>query len=168
MGESSTTIVENMKRWAHSVEAGVTKPDSDKVPDAYKLPDDFDFEQAKPEFKLIVFKKTLEEIFRILYEHDDYEIFPPASLSRIKRGLIDTRKGFYALLGLRIPKEVDTKIKEVLPLVRQAESIALEASTLLDEKGKRREYYQAISDCYDEMFQIKELLKTWKDKKDTK
>ncbi len=151
-----------MIRWFLSAEAGVIKSESDEVPDTFKVPDDFAFEQATPEFKLKVFKKTLEEIIRKLEEHDDYETFPLASLSAIKRGLNDTRKGFYALLDSRgVPAEITQKIEEVLPFIRKAQAFALEATTLLEEKGKRHEYYDAILSCYDEMFQIKKLLRVW-------
>jgi hypothetical protein len=160
MGDASTTILEDMIRQALK-ENGVS------ITDSQQIPADFDFQKVSIvftvsiDFKLKVFKKTLEEIIRKLEEHDDYQSFPEESLSTIKRGLDDTRKGLYAILESKIHKDIQTRINEVLPFLRHAESFALEATTLLKDKGKGHEYYDAILSCYDEMFQIKLLLRTW-------
>ena len=155
MGEASTTILKSMTRQVF-LEAGLQQ-----------VPADFNFKNASPNFKRMVYKKTLEEIIRIFVENKDYQQLPSTSISAIKDGLIDTSEGFFELLESRITEDVKKEIEMVHPFLIEALSFAYEATTVLEGQGKRNEYYRALIKCCQQMSNVKLLLKAWKEPKNT-
>jgi hypothetical protein len=168
MGDTGTTIVQDIIRQALAAEDGVTVSESGEVPNTFEVPDTFDFKKAPTKFKLIVFKKTLEEIIRIFEENKDYQKLPQTSVLAIKDGLIDTNEGFFELLENRISIDAEAEIKKVQPFLMDALTFAYDATSLLEDQGRRSEYYGALLKCRQQISQIKLLLKAWKIEKDAK
>ncbi|HLH61184.1 MAG TPA: hypothetical protein VKV20_05820 [Ktedonobacteraceae bacterium] len=148
MGETTATIKDSMILVALDEEESATGKKQD--------PKQFNFEKAPSDFKRKVYKKVLEEIIRKLDEHDDLHIFPRDSLVAIRQGLTDTRRIFSSLLASKILDDHKREINEILPFLNKALAKTYEAITLLEEREIRRsDYYLALLECQDQLFQIK-------------
>jgi hypothetical protein len=168
MGETGTTIVQDIIRQVLAAEAGVTVTESGEVPNDFEVSDTFDLNKAPTNIKLIVYKMTLEEIIRIFQENKDYQKLPQTSVLAIKDGLIDTNEGFIDLLENRIPIDAEANIKKVQPFLMEALKFAYDATSLFEDQGRRSEYYGALLKCRQQISQIKLLLKAWKVEKNAK
>lgn len=115
----------------------------------------YDLNAVSEESKLKVYKLTLEEILNLLL-HKDLETLPKKTLKDLKDGLRETIQVFFILrnskLGMRL------NLSEVIPIISDANSHLLAASSILETAGKTVEYFQYLQVCRDRIYETLEQL----------
>lgn len=113
------------------------------------------FQAATDEFKLMIYKLTLQEIFDSL--GIDLQMLARKYLEDLKEGLRETINGVYILRTRPIVNYID--IIEIMPRLMEANANLLTATTMLEDgKHKDFHYYMAVQTCRDRIFETLERL----------
>lgn len=113
------------------------------------------FHAAPDEFKLMVYRLTLQEIFSSLGY--DLQTVAQKYLEDLKSGLNETLNGFYYLRTRPIVNYID--IIQITSKLIEANANLLWATTMLENgKEKNVDYYMALQTCRERIFEALERL----------